>query len=145
MAPEAESRTIRWEEDADHVVTLVLDDPDQSANTMNAAFIDSLDATADRLEDRRDSLKGVIVTSAKKTFFAGGDLRDLIAVTPETAGVSFEAGMRVKRALRRMETLGVPVVAAVNGAALGAVTRSRSPATTAWYWTGPTPAWACRR
>ncbi|WP_405965325.1 3-hydroxyacyl-CoA dehydrogenase NAD-binding domain-containing protein [Streptomyces sp. NBC_00723] len=119
MAPEAESRTIRWEEDADHVVTLVLDDPDQSANTMNAAFIDSLDVTADRLEDRRDSLKGVIVTSAKKTFFAGGDLRDLIAVTPETAGASFEAGMRVKRALRRMETLGVPVVAAVNGAALG--------------------------
>ncbi|KQX65173.1 hypothetical protein ASD48_19005 [Streptomyces sp. Root1310] len=119
MALEAVSRTIRWEEDADHVVTLVLDDPDQSANTMNAAFIDSLDATVDLLEARSDSLRGVIVTSAKKTFFAGGDLRDLIAVTPETAGASFEAGMRVKRALRRMETLGVPVVAAVNGAALG--------------------------
>ncbi|GGY98562.1 3-hydroxyacyl-CoA dehydrogenase NAD-binding domain-containing protein [Streptomyces poonensis] len=114
-----ESRTIRWDEDADHVVTLVLDDPDQSANTMNAAFIDSLDATVDRLEARRDTLKGVIVASAKKTFFAGGDLRDLIAVTPETAGDSFEAGMRVKRALRRMETLGVPVVAAINGVALG--------------------------
>ncbi|MFI1166908.1 3-hydroxyacyl-CoA dehydrogenase NAD-binding domain-containing protein [Streptomyces sp. NPDC020801] len=119
MAPCAESRTIRWEEDADRVVTLVLDDPDQSANTMNAAFIDSLDATVDRLESRRDTLKGVIVASAKKTFFAGGDLRDLIAVTPETAERSFEAGMRVKRALRRMETLGVPVVAAINGAALG--------------------------
>ncbi|MEU5097012.1 3-hydroxyacyl-CoA dehydrogenase NAD-binding domain-containing protein [Streptomyces sp. NPDC020996] len=119
MAPDAESRTIRWEEDADHVVTLVLDDPDQSVNTMNAAFIDSLDAVVDRLDARRDTLKGVVVASAKKTFFAGGDLRDLSSVTPETAERSFEAGMRVKRALRRLETLGVPVVAAINGVALG--------------------------
>ncbi|MFJ3670427.1 3-hydroxyacyl-CoA dehydrogenase NAD-binding domain-containing protein [Streptomyces sp. NPDC090106] len=119
MAPDAERRTIRWEEDADHVVTLVLDDPGQSANTMNQAFIDSLDATADRLEAHRDTLRGVIVASAKKTFFAGGDLRDLGSVTPETAQLSFDAGMRVKRALRRIETLGLPVVAAINGAALG--------------------------
>ncbi|MFF8534312.1 3-hydroxyacyl-CoA dehydrogenase NAD-binding domain-containing protein [Streptomyces sp. NPDC015532] len=119
MATLTESSTIRWEEDTDGVVTLVLDDPDQSANTMNAAFMDSLDATVDRLEARRDLLRGVVLTSAKKSFFAGGDLRDLIAVTPATAGRSFEAGMRVKRALRRLETLGVPVVAAINGAALG--------------------------
>ncbi|WP_211271386.1 enoyl-CoA hydratase/isomerase family protein, partial [Streptomyces prasinus] len=114
-----ESTTIRWEEDADRVVTLVLDDPGQSVNTMNAAFIDSLDAVVDRLEGRRDTLKGVVVASAKETFFAGGDLRDLSVVTPETAGRAFEAGMRVKRALRRLEKLGVPVVAALNGTALG--------------------------
>ncbi|MEV7861803.1 3-hydroxyacyl-CoA dehydrogenase NAD-binding domain-containing protein [Streptomyces hirsutus] len=114
-----ESTTIRWEQDDTGVVTLVLDDPNQSANTMNAAFVDSLDAVVDRLESLRDTLKGVVVASAKETFFAGGDLRDLSAVTPETAGRSFEAGMRVKRALRRMETLGLPVVAALNGAALG--------------------------
>ncbi|MEV0305917.1 3-hydroxyacyl-CoA dehydrogenase NAD-binding domain-containing protein [Streptomyces prasinus] len=114
-----ESTTIRWEEDADRVVTLVLDDPGQSVNTMNAAFIDSLDVVVDRLEGRRDTLKGVVVASAKETFFAGGDLRDLSVVTPETAGRAFEAGMRVKRALRRLEKLGVPVVAALNGTALG--------------------------
>ncbi|BFO18022.1 hypothetical protein SHKM778_44100 [Streptomyces sp. KM77-8] len=114
-----ESTTIRWEESDDHVVTLVLDDPGQSANTMNAAFIDSLDAVAARLTKHRDTVRGVIVTSAKKSFFAGGDLRDLISVTPETAGASFEAGMRVKRSLRVLETLGKPVVAAINGAALG--------------------------
>ncbi|WP_327179665.1 3-hydroxyacyl-CoA dehydrogenase NAD-binding domain-containing protein [Streptomyces sp. NBC_01335] len=114
-----ESTTIRWEESDDHVVTLVLDDPDQSANTMNAAFIDSLDAVAARLSAARDTLRGVIVTSAKKSFFAGGDLHDLMSVTPETAGASFEAGMRVKRSLRILETLGKPVVAAINGAALG--------------------------
>ncbi|MGW2840301.1 3-hydroxyacyl-CoA dehydrogenase NAD-binding domain-containing protein [Streptomyces sp. NPDC001493] len=114
-----ESTTIRWEESDDHVVTLVLDDPDQSANTMNAAFIDSLDAVAARLSAARETLRGVIVTSAKKSFFAGGDLHDLMSVTPETAGASFEAGMRVKRSLRILETLGRPVVAAINGAALG--------------------------
>ncbi|MFC7987702.1 3-hydroxyacyl-CoA dehydrogenase NAD-binding domain-containing protein [Streptomyces pilosus] len=114
-----ESTTIRWEENTEGVVTLVLDDPDQPVNTMNAAFIDSLDAVVDRLENKDEALRGVVLTSAKKTFFAGGDLRDLRAVTPETADRSFEAGMRVKRALRRLETLGVPVVAALNGTALG--------------------------
>ncbi|MDQ1034919.1 3-hydroxyacyl-CoA dehydrogenase/enoyl-CoA hydratase/3-hydroxybutyryl-CoA epimerase [Streptomyces sp. V3I8] len=118
-----ESTTIRWEQDETGVVTLVLDDPDQSANTMNQAFRQSLTAVADRLEaavqaDPR-SVRGVILTSAKKTFFAGGDLRDLIRVTPETAGQLFDGGLAVKRDLRRIETLGKPVVAAMNGAALG--------------------------
>ncbi|WP_037914770.1 3-hydroxyacyl-CoA dehydrogenase NAD-binding domain-containing protein [Actinacidiphila yeochonensis] len=115
----SEPTTIRWEQDDDGVVTLVLDDPSQSANTMNAAFITSLDAVVDRLEAERDSIRGVIVTSAKKTFFAGGDLRDLVRATPETAEQVFTDSLRVKRALRRLETLGRPVVAAINGAALG--------------------------
>ncbi|PJM92550.1 3-hydroxyacyl-CoA dehydrogenase NAD-binding domain-containing protein [Streptomyces sp. CB01373] len=114
-----ESTTIRWEQDDTGVVTLVLDDPDQSANTMNQAFRDSLAAVADRLEAERESVRGVILTSAKKTFFAGGDLRDLIRVTPDTAQDLFDGGLALKRNLRRIETLGKPVVAAVNGAALG--------------------------
>ncbi|GHG47429.1 3-hydroxyacyl-CoA dehydrogenase NAD-binding domain-containing protein [Streptomyces griseocarneus] len=115
----SEPTTIRWEQDGDGVVTLVLDDPRQSANTMNDAFAASLAAVADRLESEKESVRGVIITSAKKTFFAGGDLRDLIAATPADARRVFEAGLAVKRDLRRIETLGVPVVAAVNGAALG--------------------------
>ncbi|MEU1301923.1 3-hydroxyacyl-CoA dehydrogenase NAD-binding domain-containing protein [Streptomyces shenzhenensis] len=114
-----ESTAIRWEQDDTGVVTLVLDDPHQSANTMNQAFRDSLAVITDRLEAERDSIRGIIVTSAKKTFFAGGDLRDLIRVTPETAQDLFDAGLAVKRRLRRIETLGRPVVAAINGAALG--------------------------
>ncbi|MFJ5780447.1 enoyl-CoA hydratase/isomerase family protein, partial [Streptomyces sp. NPDC093094] len=111
--------TIRWEQDRSGVVTLVLDDPDQSANTMNAAFRASLAAVADRLEAEKDTVRGVILTSAKKTFFAGGDLRDLIRVTPDTAQELFDGGLEIKRNLRRIETLGKPVVAAINGAALG--------------------------
>ncbi|MGV9349124.1 3-hydroxyacyl-CoA dehydrogenase NAD-binding domain-containing protein [Streptomyces spiralis] len=114
-----EPTTIRWEQDDTGVVTLVLDDPHQSANTMNQAFRDSLAAVTDRLETEKDSIRGVILTSAKKTFFAGGDLRDLIRVTPETAQDLFDGGLAIKRNLRRIETLGKPVVAAINGAALG--------------------------
>ncbi len=115
----AESTTIRWERDGDCIVVLTLDDPNQSANTMNAAYIESMGATVDRLEAEKDAIKGVVITSAKKTFFAGGDLNDLKSVTREQAP-EFAAGIRmVKGQLRRLETLGVPVVAAINGAALG--------------------------
>src|SRR4051812_377035 len=115
----AESTTIKWDKGEDGIVVLTLDDPNQSANTMNAAYIASMGATVERLEAEKDDIKGVVVTSAKKTFFAGGDLNDLKQVTQEQAA-EFADGIReVKAQLRRLETLGVPVVAAINGAALG--------------------------
>ncbi|MET9512840.1 3-hydroxyacyl-CoA dehydrogenase NAD-binding domain-containing protein [Streptomyces flavidovirens] len=115
----SESTTIRWEQDETGVVTLVLDDPNQSANTMNQAFKDSIAAIADRAEAEKDSIRGIIFTSAKKTFFAGGDLKDMIKVGPENAQQAFDTGTAIKKSLRRIETLGKPVVAAINGAALG--------------------------
>ncbi|MGH2969305.1 MAG: 3-hydroxyacyl-CoA dehydrogenase NAD-binding domain-containing protein [Solirubrobacteraceae bacterium] len=117
--PDAPRSTISWEQDADGVVVLTLDDPNQSANTMNADYAASMKATVARLEAEKDSLAGVVITSAKKTFFAGGDLNDLKAVTRESAD-EFAGWVRENKALlRRLETLGKPVVAAVNGTALG--------------------------
>ncbi|MZD04346.1 3-hydroxyacyl-CoA dehydrogenase [Streptomyces sp. SID5785] len=113
------SSTIRWEQDDTGIVTLVLDDPNQSANTMNQAFKDSIAAIADRAEAEKDSIRGIIYTSAKKTFFAGGDLKDMMQAGPEDAQAVFETGTGIKNSLRRIETLGKPVVAAINGAALG--------------------------
>ncbi|UED83959.1 3-hydroxyacyl-CoA dehydrogenase NAD-binding domain-containing protein [Streptomyces profundus] len=118
-AAEPERNTIRWERDESGIVTLILDDPSQSANTMNAAFIDSLSFTVDRLVAERDQIRGVVITSAKETFFAGGDLHDLLAAGPADAEEVFERGLRVKRAFRALETLGRPVVAAMAGTALG--------------------------
>ncbi|WP_086843969.1 3-hydroxyacyl-CoA dehydrogenase NAD-binding domain-containing protein [Amycolatopsis kentuckyensis] len=115
----AESKTIRWEQDADGIVTLTLDDPKQSANTMNADFRESLGVTVDRLEAEKDSITGVVITSAKKTFFAGGDLNDLIQAKPEHAVELTEGSTLMKGQMRRIEQLGKPVVAAINGAALG--------------------------
>jgi 3-hydroxyacyl-CoA dehydrogenase/enoyl-CoA hydratase/3-hydroxybutyryl-CoA epimerase len=115
----AESTTIKYDKGEDGIVVLTLDDPNQSANTMNAAYIASMGATVERLEAEKDDIAGVVITSAKKTFFAGGDLHDLLAVT-KAQSAEFAAGIReVKAQLRRLETLGVPVVAAINGAALG--------------------------
>lgn len=117
----SDTTTIRWEQDQDGVVTLVLDDPSQSVNTMNDAFTADFDTVVERLAGlaASDGLRGVVVTSGKKTFFAGGDLRMLSAARPEDAAAVFEKSMRIKRALRTLETLGKPVVAAVNGSALG--------------------------
>ncbi|CAM5304637.1 3-hydroxyacyl-CoA dehydrogenase [Streptomyces tanashiensis] len=115
----SESTTIRWEQDETGIVTLVLDDPNQSANTMNQAFRASIKAIADRVEAEKDSIRGIIYTSAKKTFFAGGDLKDMVKAGPEHAQDIFDSAIEIKTALRRIETLGKPVVAAINGAALG--------------------------
>jgi 3-hydroxyacyl-CoA dehydrogenase/enoyl-CoA hydratase/3-hydroxybutyryl-CoA epimerase len=113
------TETIRWDRDADGIVTLTLDDPNQRANTMNADFRSSLGATVDRLEAERDTIAGVIVTSAKDTFFAGGDLNLLKQVTRADAA-EFSAGVeKIKADFRRFEKLGKPTVAALNGAALG--------------------------
>ncbi|WP_416903643.1 enoyl-CoA hydratase-related protein [Micromonospora echinospora] len=111
--------TIRWEHGDDGVVLLTLDHPGRSANVMNAEFGASLTATVDRLEAERDRIAGVIVTSAKKTFFAGGDLDALLRLTPADAEASEADTRQLKNAVRRLETLGRPVVAAINGSALG--------------------------
>ncbi|MDQ2881867.1 MAG: 3-hydroxyacyl-CoA dehydrogenase NAD-binding domain-containing protein [Actinomycetota bacterium] len=114
--------SIRWDRDVegrDNIVTLTLDDPGRSANTMNDRYVASMGQTLDRLEAERDSITGVILTSAKKTFFAGADLNELRNITPESAR-DFAAHITlVKGQLRRLEKLGKPVVAAINGAALG--------------------------
>lgn len=110
---------IRYEKGQDQIVVLTLDLPGQSANTMNAVYREAMAATVARLEEEKDHIAGVVITSAKKTFFAGGDLNELIAV--DKAGAkAFYDGVRVLKAqLRRLEALGRPVVAAINGAALG--------------------------
>ncbi|WP_460134698.1 3-hydroxyacyl-CoA dehydrogenase NAD-binding domain-containing protein [Pseudomonas sp. S1_E04] len=113
------TQAIRYEKGQDRIVVLTLDMPGQSANTMNAAYREAMAATVARLEAEKDDIAGVVITSAKKTFFAGGDLNELIQVDKAHAK-DFYNGVRVLKAqLRRLETLGRPVVAAINGAALG--------------------------
>jgi 3-hydroxyacyl-CoA dehydrogenase/enoyl-CoA hydratase/3-hydroxybutyryl-CoA epimerase len=111
--------TIQWDKDADGIVTLTLDDPTGGANVMNEHYKESMHKAVERLVAEKDSVTGVVITSAKKTFFAGGDLKGIIQITPEHAGEAFAEVEEIKADLRKLETLGVPVVAAINGAALG--------------------------
>ena len=110
---------VRYDKDADGVVVLTLDDPNQSANTMNDLFRRSMAEAVDRLHAEKDNVTGVVVTSAKKTFFAGGDLKDMMKAGPDDAEQIFTQVEHTKASLRRLELLGKPVVAAINGAALG--------------------------
>ena len=98
--------TIQWEKDADGIVTLTLDDPTGSANVMNEHYSESMHNAVERLVAEKDSITGVVITSAKKTFFAGGDLTAMVKAQPEDAGEFFSTVEGIKADLRKLETLG---------------------------------------
>jgi 3-hydroxyacyl-CoA dehydrogenase/enoyl-CoA hydratase/3-hydroxybutyryl-CoA epimerase len=118
-----EQTAVRYDRDADGIVTLTLDDPTASANTMNELYLESMASAVQRLYDEvaedEQSVTGVVIASAKKTFFAGGNLKNMVQATKADAGSVFAMGEAVKAGLRRLELFPKPVVAAVNGAALG--------------------------
>jgi 3-hydroxyacyl-CoA dehydrogenase/enoyl-CoA hydratase/3-hydroxybutyryl-CoA epimerase len=106
-----------YEKDAEGIVTVTMD-MDGPVNAMNGEYREELGRTVDRLEKEQD-LTGVIFASAKSTFFAGGDLRELLAAAPGTEATFMATLEAMKQQFRRLEKLAVPVVAAINGAALG--------------------------
>ncbi|MDN5758913.1 MAG: 3-hydroxyacyl-CoA dehydrogenase NAD-binding domain-containing protein [Tomitella sp.] len=119
MSEQTGTTTIGWERDADGIVTLTMDDPTSSANTMTDLFGDSFAKAVERIEAEREDTGGVIIASAKDSFFAGGDLSLLMNAGPGDEQEIAARLDRLKDLFRRLETLGVPVVAAINGAALG--------------------------
>ncbi|MCG7521833.1 3-hydroxyacyl-CoA dehydrogenase NAD-binding domain-containing protein [Ruegeria sp. Ofav3-42] len=106
-----------YEKDANGIVSVTMD-MDGPVNAMNDAFLPQFLEAVDRIEAEED-LKGVIWTSAKETFFAGGDLNMLKSITPDGVEALFESVEGTKAVMRRLEKLPVPIVAAINGAALG--------------------------
>ncbi len=110
---------IAWEKDNEGVVTLTIDDKSQNANTLTEQFFVDLEATVNKLEAEKENISGVIVTSGKDMFFAGADIHAVYGLTIDQRD-EFAAGVDAFKALlRRLETLGRPVVAAINGTALG--------------------------
>lgn len=109
--------SVIYEKDQDNIVHLILDKPNAGANLMDNEFTDSLSAAVEQL--RQDDYAGVIFRSAKSTFFAGGNLDDLFTTTKDNAAALYDMVNRLKLAMREIETQGKPVVACINGAALG--------------------------
>jgi hypothetical protein len=111
------------------VVTLTINRPDR-LNALNGAAIDELRQAL--LELRRDDgVRAVVVTGAgEKAFVAGADIAELAGLTPVTAKRLAERGQHV---FDLVETLGKPVVAAINGFALAAAASWRSRARCAWH------------
>ena len=112
--------TIRYDLDATTgIATLTFDEPGSPVNTMRPEWQDDMAAAADRLEHDKPQLKGVLLASAKATFFAGAELKGVLKLKTEDATEGFRRIEALKRSLRRIETLGRPVVALLNGSALG--------------------------
>ncbi|CAA0125135.1 Fatty acid oxidation complex subunit alpha [BD1-7 clade bacterium] len=111
------NRSIHIEKDADNIIHLILDNPRGSANLLNTDFISDLIDVCQEVE-QTDHI-GVIIRSAKATFMAGGDLDMLYQVDTNSAGMFYDSVESFKHAMRRLETGGKPVVACINGAALG--------------------------
>jgi 3-hydroxyacyl-CoA dehydrogenase/enoyl-CoA hydratase/3-hydroxybutyryl-CoA epimerase len=110
--------SVLLEKDQDNIIHLVLDRPNASANVMDQTFTDDLAAAVNDIQ-AMDDFAGVIFRSTKKTFFAGGDLDSLYATTKENAQALHDMVTKIKASMRYLETCGKPVVACINGAALG--------------------------
>jgi enoyl-CoA hydratase len=99
---------------SDGVATILLNRP-ESLNALSSAVFDLLNEAIARCE-REPQIRGVIVTGAGRSFAAGADI-------PEIAGLDEVSGLAFSRkgqgVFNRLERLGKPVVAAVNGFALG--------------------------
>ncbi|MDV6211957.1 3-hydroxyacyl-CoA dehydrogenase NAD-binding domain-containing protein [Rhodococcus erythropolis] len=103
----------------DGIVVLTIDDPTQRVNTMNSTFVEEFTSAVEAVEHNIAAVKGVVVTSGKSTFFAGGDLNDLRDASKDRLTEFSAFVARNSSVLRRLERLPVPVVAAINGSALG--------------------------
>ena len=106
-----------YQKDDNNVVAVTMD-MEGPVNLMNESFAPLLAEAVAKLE-AEEHLAGVILGSAKKTFFAGGDLRRLSSIEAGGEQEFFEGLESMKAIMRRLERLPVPVVAAINGAALG--------------------------
>jgi 3-hydroxyacyl-CoA dehydrogenase / enoyl-CoA hydratase / 3-hydroxybutyryl-CoA epimerase len=110
---------VRYERGDDGVVTLTLDAPGAPVNTMTAAWQEAMTAAITRVEKEKGSIQGVILASAKKSFFAGAELKDVLKFGPKDGHKVFTWLEEVKAQYRKLERLGKPVVACIEGAALG--------------------------
>jgi len=108
--------------DSEGVALVTMDMPGQPVNTMNEAYAGFMAAALDEIRAgvRGGGIKGVVLTSGKKTFFAGGDIDLILRYQAERAWDDcFRSLGALKKQLLELESIGVPVAAAINGAALG--------------------------
>jgi 3-hydroxyacyl-CoA dehydrogenase/enoyl-CoA hydratase/3-hydroxybutyryl-CoA epimerase len=101
------------------IATVTFDEPGSPVNTMKPQWQADMLALADRLSADAPQLRGVLLTSAKTTFFAGAELKGVLKLTQADAASGFAGIEKMKKAFRRIECMGKPVVSLINGAALG--------------------------
>jgi len=109
------SHAITTELGSDGILVATMNLPGRPMNVLADALVQGLSELPAKMAD--PAVKGMILTSGKADFCAGADLDRLVTWTkPEEP---FEGSMALKKILRALETQGKPVVAALNGHALG--------------------------
>ncbi len=110
---------IKYKKDTDNIVTLTLDMGERHENVVNHQMYQYFKPVLTHLqkEKAKGTLKGIILTSAKKNFLEGGELEYLH--TSIDANEIYEQSLTLNKFFRALEYPGVPVVAAINGSALG--------------------------
>lgn len=99
---------------ADRIATITVNRPDK-LNALNDVTMGELGAVAEEVRSRAD-VGGVILTGAGRSFVAGADISELAGQRPVDAR---RRALRGQAVLQQFESLPKPVVAAVNGFALG--------------------------
>ncbi|WP_313492507.1 3-hydroxyacyl-CoA dehydrogenase NAD-binding domain-containing protein [Psychrobacter faecalis] len=98
------------------IITVTIDQTERKMNVIGEGFNDAFATITDTFINDQDA-KGLILTSGKSTFVVGADIDQLTTI--ETAEQAFDLVEDLKTSLRKLETSGKPVVAAITGTALG--------------------------
>ncbi len=120
------TETIHFELDADGIALLTIDVPGQTMNVITPEFSANMATLIEKIANDTN-IKGAVITSGKATgFMAGADLKGMSAIvalredsTQSRAAKIFAAAFTMNTYLRRLETCGKPIAAAINGLALG--------------------------
>jgi enoyl-CoA hydratase len=99
----------------DHIATVVMNRP--PVNAQNVAFREAIIMAFDEISDR-DDVRVAILTGIGNVFSAGADLKDRAGL--DSAGEYWRHSRRVREAFNAIQECAKPVIAAVNGPALGA-------------------------
>ena len=103
--------------ESDHgIITVTIDQTDRKMNVIGDGFNDAFATLTDAFVNDQEA-KGLILTSGKSTFVVGADIDQLATI--ENAEQAFDLVEDLKTSLRKLETSGKPVVAAITGTALG--------------------------
>ncbi len=123
-----ELKVFKWNQDADGIVTLTWDDPERSMNVLSNKALADIGAAIVKIAGDA-TIKGAVITSGKANGFCAGAALDEMEGAASGAGQPkseeervrqrYEGVLQFNMLLRKLETCGKPVVAAINGLALG--------------------------
>jgi len=111
--PMSEKKTVKTQKQ-DHVLLLTLNRP-EALNALNLLVYKEINEVLDEIEADPD-VKVLVITGEGKAFVAGADIAEMSGMNPDEAYAFSKTGQNT---FDRLEALDIPVIAAVNGFALG--------------------------